>query len=156
MRLLAFTFGSGTRYEGQLVGALERIEVDRATRVHDGLFVAREEESGTLSAICLSDLPPSRRTSRLLDFRLAERERQAATRRTLNGTAGEAAQALGALLAPGMALVALVVEHEGPVAVDPLAAAVGRLGGREIVNEAVDASRIADLTPHLVAAASPR
>src|SRR3954451_17023848 len=100
MRLLAFTFGSESRFEGQLVGALERMEIDSARRVLDGLFVTREADSGTLSAICLSDVPPSRMTSRLLDFRLTDRERAAATRRVVDGAAGEAVEALGALLDP--------------------------------------------------------
>ena len=86
-QLLAFTFESDSQFEGQLVGALERIEVGGTLRVLDGLFVARELESGELSAISLSDLPPSRMTSRLLDFRLDDRERRTATRRSLAGGA---------------------------------------------------------------------
>jgi hypothetical protein len=151
MRLSAFTFGGDTRFEGELVGALERIEVGDAIRVHDGLFVARDRESGVLSAICLSDLPPSRRTSRLLDFRLAEHGRDAATRQALDGPAGDAVRALAAELRPGMAIAVLVVEHTRELAVDPLADAVARLGGTAIVDEPVEARRIADLTGRLVA-----
>src|SRR3954454_22724662 len=40
-QLLAFTFGSDSTFEGQLVGALERIESGGSVRVLDGLFVAR-------------------------------------------------------------------------------------------------------------------
>src|SRR5690349_19819969 len=111
-QLLAFRFGSDSQFEGQLVGALERIDVDDTMRVLDGLFVAREPDSGELSAISLGDLPPSRVTSRLLDFRLDDRGRRSATRRALDGGAGEAIQSLAGLLKPGTAIAALVVEHK--------------------------------------------
>jgi hypothetical protein len=41
-QLLTYRFGSDSKFEGQLVGALERIESGGAMRVRDGLFVARE------------------------------------------------------------------------------------------------------------------
>ena len=57
-----------------------------------------------------------------------------------------------------MAIAAVLVEHKrdatGIGDADALADAVSRLGGSELVNEFVDASRIADLAPRLVAAAS--
>ena len=53
-QLLAYTFGSDSRFEGQLVGALERIESDGAMRVLDALFVVREPDSGELSAFSLA------------------------------------------------------------------------------------------------------
>ena len=43
-QLLAFTFGSDSTFEGQLVGALERIESGGTVRVLDGLFVARARQ----------------------------------------------------------------------------------------------------------------
>ena len=43
-QLLAYTFPPGSAFEGQLVGALERIESGGAMRVLDALFVAREPE----------------------------------------------------------------------------------------------------------------
>ena len=151
-RLLVFTFGSDVRFEGQLVGALERIEIGDAMRVLDGLFVAREPETGELSAICLSDLPPSRRTSRLLDFRLGDRTRGTATQQALDGAAGEAVRSLEARLQAGAAIAAVLVEHKREVVEDEaLTGAVARLGGTEIADDLVDERRIADLTSHLVA-----
>ena len=41
-QLLVYTFGPGAGFEGQLVGALERIESGGAIRVLDALFVTRE------------------------------------------------------------------------------------------------------------------
>ncbi|HEY7077069.1 MAG TPA: hypothetical protein VH418_16945 [Solirubrobacteraceae bacterium] len=155
-QLLAFRFGSDSNFEGQLVGALERIEVGGTLRVLDGLFVAREPESGELSAIALSDSPPSRRTSLILDFRLDERERTGATRRALAGAAGEAVQALAALLGPGTAVAAVLVEHKPAAAVtdpaDALADPVARVGGTMVTSEFVDATRLSELTPRLLTA----
>jgi hypothetical protein len=149
-QFLAFRFGSESRFEGQLMGALERIEAGGTVRVLDGLLVARERDSGELTAILLSDGPPSRITSRLLGFRLDERERRAATQRTLDGTAGETVRSLGALLDPGNAVAAVLVEHRWA---DALADAVTRVGGAEVVNEFVDAGGLAELTPQLIDAA---
>jgi hypothetical protein len=149
-QLLAFKFGSDSKFEGQLVGALERTESGGTIRVLDGLFVARERESGELTAILLSDGPPSRMTSRLLGFRLDDRDRRAATQRALDGAAGDAVRSLGAQLRPGMAVAAVLVEHTWA---DALADAVARVGGTEAVNEFVDASRMTELTPRLMAAA---
>lgn len=152
LRLLAFSFGNDSAFEGQLVGALERLEIGGEGRVRDGLFVAREPDTGKLSAVCLSDIPPSRTTSRLLDFRLTDRARAAATEQAIAGPAGEAVSALGARLEPGMAIAVLLVQHRSEFALDPLADAVARLGGSELIDEPVDASRIADVTTRLVAA----
>src|SRR4051812_30940111 len=155
-QLLAFMFDRDPQFEGQLVGALERIDVGGTLRVLDGLFVAREPESGELSAISLSDLPPSRITSRLLDFRLDDGERRTATRRSLDGGAREAVQSLGSLLRPGTAFAALLVEHKRATAQTDapaaLADAVARIGGTKVVSELVDASRMTELTTRLIAA----
>lgn len=155
-QLLAFTFGSDSQFQGQLVGALERIDVGGRLRTLDGLFVAREPEPGGLTAISSSDLPPSRMTSRLLDFRLDDRQRRTATQRSLDGEAGEAVQALRAQLRPRTAIAAVLVEHKAATAhadaADALADAVARVGGTEVVSEFVDASRVTELAPHLIAA----
>jgi hypothetical protein len=63
---------------------------------------------------------------------------------------GDAVQSLGAQLRPGTAVAAVLVEHTWA---DALADAVARVGGTEAVNEFVDASRMTELTPHLMAAA---
>ena len=149
-QFLAFRFGSASRFEGQLVGALERIESGGAVRVLDGVFVAREPQSGELSAIALSDSPPSRMTSRLLGFRLDTKDRHAATQKALQGEAGEAVRSLAAMLSPGSAIAAVLLEHTWA---DTLADAVARVGGTEIASDFVDASRISELTSRLLGAA---
>jgi hypothetical protein len=150
-QLLAFKFGSDSRFEGQLVGALERIESGGTVRVLDGVFVARERESGELSAIALSDSPPSRMTSRLLGFRLDAKDRRAATQKALDGEAGEAVRSLAAMLSPGSAFAAVLLQHTWAEA---LADAVARVGGTELASDFVDASGMSELTPRLLAAAA--
>jgi hypothetical protein len=149
-QLLAFRFGSDSTFEGQLVGALERIETGAAVRVVDGLFVARDRESGELSAIALGDRLSSRSTSRLLGFRLDAKDRRAATQDALDGDAGQAVQSLAAELRPGSAIAVLLLEHAWAEA---LAEAVARIGGAEVASDFVDASHLSELTPRLLAVA---
>jgi hypothetical protein len=149
-QFLVFRFGSESRFEGQLVGALERIESGGMVRVLDGLFVAREPESGELSAIALSDSPPSRMTSRLLGFRLDAKDRRAATQKALDGEAGEAVRSLAATLSPGSAIAALLLQHAWAEA---LADALARVDGTEVASDFVDATRIGELASRILAAA---
>jgi hypothetical protein len=121
-------------------------------RVLDALFVARDPDSGELVAVSLSDGGSGDSIGRLLDFRLDPGQRKAATRRALEGEAGETAQALGAMLERGSAIAALVVEHSWANA---LGEAVARVGGTEVANEFVQASRVSEVTKRLRAAAEP-
>jgi hypothetical protein len=68
-QLLAFRFSPGAAFEGQLVGALERLESGGALRVLDVLFVAADEATGELVAINLQG-GTGGLTAKLLDFRL--------------------------------------------------------------------------------------
>lgn len=149
-QLLAFTFGSDARFEGQLVGALERIESGGTVRVLDGLLVARDPESGELSAIALGDTPPSGRVSRILGFRLDPSERKKATQRALAGASGETVRSLAAKLTPGAAIAAVLIEHAWAAA---LTDAVARVGGTEVLTDFVDAASVNELTPQLLSAA---
>jgi hypothetical protein len=128
-QLLAFRFGSDSKFEGQLVGALERVESGGAMRVRDG--------TGGV-------------TGQLLAFRLDPGERQAATKRALSGQNGETVQALAEVLEPGAAFAAILIEHAWA---DALGDAVARLGGSEAATELVDAARLADVAPRLLTAA---
>jgi hypothetical protein len=152
-QLLAFTFGSDARFEGQLVGALERIESGGTIRVLDGVLVAREPESGELSAIALADSSPSGRVSRILGFRLDPSERKKATQRALAGATGETVRSLAAALEPGTAIAAVLIEHEWAAA---LTDAVARVGGTEVLTDFVDAAGVNELTPQLLSAAEQR
>jgi hypothetical protein len=145
-QLLAYRFGSDSRFEGQLVGALERIESGGAMRVLDALFVAREPETGELSAVSLGG-GTGGIIGQLLDFRLDPGARTAATRRALEGAAGDTVQALGAILEPGNAVAAVLVEHAWA---DALGDAVARVGGTEAATEFVQAAGLSELTQRLL------
>ena len=140
-QLLVFGFDADAAFEGQLVGALERLESGGALRVLDVLFVAADEATGELLAINLQG-GTGGLTAKLLDFRLDP----AARRRTSEGTP-EALRDLGGELKPGTALAAVLVEHRWSQALED---AVSRVGGRSLACDFVDASTLSELRDHLV------
>jgi hypothetical protein len=81
-QLLAFAFSPGAAFEGQLVGALERLESGGALRVLDVLFVAADEATGELVAINLQG-GTGGLTAKLLDFRLDPAARRRTAERAL-------------------------------------------------------------------------
>ena len=141
-QLLVFGFDANAPFEGQLVGALERMESGGALRILDVLFVAADEATGELIAIDLQG-GTGGLTAKLLDFRLdpAGRRRK--------GTS-ELARDLGAALQPGTALAAVLVEHIWSRVLDD---AVSRVGGRSLASDFVDASTLSELGADLLRAA---
>jgi hypothetical protein len=149
-QLLLYEFGSDTRFEGGILGAIERIEAGDAIRVRDALFVATDAETGELSAVDLR----GDGAADLLLFRLDAAERRRVTERTLRrgtGVPGDTIRELARSLEPGRAIVAILLEHRWAAA---LGDAVSQTGGTALVSELVDAAALDDLTPHLLAAAS--
>ena len=61
-QLLVYRFDADARFEGRLVGALERIESGGTLRIIEALFVARDAESGELAAVDLRSRGPSARS----------------------------------------------------------------------------------------------
>jgi hypothetical protein len=149
-QLLAYRFGWDSRFEGQLVGALERIESGGAMRVLDALFVARDPESGELAAVSLTAEGSAGIIGRLLDFRLQPEGRANSTRRALEGPTGAAVRELGEMLEPGHAIAAVLVEHAWA---DTLDDAVSRIGGTQTASEMVQAGTLREITDHLRRAA---
>jgi hypothetical protein len=149
-QLLAYRFEPGSAFEGQLVGALERIESGGAMRVLDALFVAREPDSGEVVAVSLTGSGSAGIIGKLLDFRLGGTSRATATQRALDGPAGDTVRAIAELLEPGSAVAAVLVEHAWA---RTLGDAVARIGGSEAANELIEASRIGDALPRLRSAA---
>jgi len=141
-QLLVYTFGPGARFEGQLVGALERIESGGAVNVLDVLFVTREPDSGELAAVSLG-AGSSGIVGALLDFRLNAEARTAATRRALEGQEAEIVRGLAPKLEPGGAIAMVLVEHAWAGALED---AVSRLGGTEAAVAFVEASRLSEVT----------
>ena len=148
VQLLVYRFGAGARYEGQLVGALERMESGGALRILEALFISRDAETRELAAVDLRGRGAGSMVGPLIGFRLEGRDRARATEKAF-ATGGDALRALGEALAPGDALAAVVVEHTWTKTLDD---AITRTGGTEISSDFVDPGALADL-PALVAAA---
>jgi hypothetical protein len=147
-QLLLFSFGPDAAFEGQLVGALERMESGGALRVVDALFVRRDAETDELSAIGLHSNGAGGMVAPLLGFRLDTAARERATARAL---ADEDVQALCRALKPGAALAAVLVDHVWSRA---LSDAVGRTGGTALGADFVEARALSELTDRLLAAAA--
>jgi hypothetical protein len=157
VQLLVYGFGPGASFEGQLVGALERIEAGGAVRILDALFVASDPETGELVAIDLKGDGGAGIVAPLLEFRLEPAARRRATERALSpgrsGVSAETLRELGNALEPGAAMVAVLVEHEWARALED---AVSRTGGAALVNEFVDATALEEVAPKLRTAAARR
>lgn len=151
VQLLVYRFDPGSNFEGQFVGALERIETGVGLRILDAMFVAREPDSGDLVAIDLAS--GGRSTSAMLGFRLDPAERRRATERALapdgKGVPPETLKQLGEGLEPGGAIAAVLVEHAWGRALDD---AVARMGGAPLAGRFVEASALGELSSDLLAA----
>ena len=146
-QLLVFDFPPGSSFEGQLVGALERIESGGAIRILDALFVARDQ-SGELVAVSLRADSSAGMIGRLLSFRLDDRSRAGSTKRVLESPAGETVRSLAEPLEAGAAIAAVLIEHAWSAT---LADAIGRMGGTQSLSELVDHSEIAEAHAQLLA-----
>jgi hypothetical protein len=148
-----YHFGSGSAYEGALLAAAERMELAGDAKLLDALFVTRDAASGDLDAVDLAIRTGS--LASLLDFRLDPARRRAITQRTLTerpgGVARELIEALGAMLAPGDSLLAVLHTGAEP---EVLADAVARTGGRALRSEQVEARTLSDAGPALLAISS--
>jgi hypothetical protein len=154
VQLLLYRFGPDASFEGQLVGALERLESGGTLRILDLLFVAKDRTSEELSIIGMRGDGAGGIVAPLLDFRLDPGARRRATQRALsNGTTSlpaDVLRELGEALEPGGAVAAVLVEH---VWARALQDAVSRTGGAAFRGAFVDATTLADLAPDLLAAA---
>jgi hypothetical protein len=147
-QLLVYSFGPGAQFEGQLVGALERVESGGGVRIMDVLFLRSDAETGELSAFAPKG-GGGRIVAPVLDFRLDERRRRQATERTLRdgtgGMSGDEVRALAAGLEPGCSVAAVLLEH---VWAEALRDAASRTSGTAVANRFVDAT---ELTAELLA-----
>ena len=149
-QLLAFGFGGDAAFEGQLVGALERLESGGALRILDVLFVATDEASGELFALDLQG-GAGGLIAKLLDFRLDPGARRRSTERALGDSANRdmahLLREIGESLEPGAALVAVLVEHVWSRALED---AVSRVGGKALSADFVEAATLPELAPDLL------
>jgi hypothetical protein len=131
-QLLAYRFPPEARFEGQLVGALERVESGGALRVLDVLLVRRDADSGDLEAVEVRSTGAGGLVAPLIDFRLDPSRRQRATDRALRADGGERVHALGSRLHAGEAMALVLVEH---VWAEALEKAVAQIGGTRVPSD---------------------
>ncbi len=142
-RLCVYRFDSGAAFDGRLVGALERMELEDDTALLDALFVTHDVTSGAVVAIDRKTAAADGTFASLLDFRLDPGRRLAISRRMLaahpHGALPRMIEEIAATLDGGAAI--LVVLHRSDEA-SPLRDAVEGCRGTSIGNEPVDASTI--------------
>jgi hypothetical protein len=151
MQLLLYRFDADAKFEGRLVGALERMESGGALRIVEAAFISRDAETGELAALDLRSRGAGSLVAPLIGFRLDPRERDRVTERALAADGGEMLTALGDVLSPGTAIAAVLVEHTWARALE---AAVSQSGGTPLSGGFVEANTLSDLTSVMVAAAS--
>jgi hypothetical protein len=148
-QLRVYRFEPGAVFEGQLVGAIERMQLGDGTELLDALFVRREAASSGFEAVDLAVGGRGGTFASLLDFRLEPRRRRAITERTLaehpGGVPRRDIELIGAALEAGGAVLA-VLSSGTATALDE---AVARCGGRPIADEPVDARALAQVGPRL-------
>lgn len=134
-QLLVYRFGPDARFEGRLVGALERVESGGALRVLDVLFVHSDPETGELDAVAGRGDGAGGLLSSLIGFRIDPAERRRLSRLTLGGERAEEVRDLASQLQPGEAIAAVLVEHVWARALED---AVAHTGGVRMTSEFVD------------------
>ena len=153
-QLLSYGFSADATFEGQLVGALERLESGGALRILDALFIRNDPETGELVAVNLRSDGAGSIAAPLLMFRLDAAERRRITEKTLSdrsrGIPAETIRALAAALGPGAALAAVLVDHPWLRALEE---AASRGGGTLLASEFVHAEGLSELAPGLLATA---
>ena len=153
VQLLVYRFAAGASFDGQLAGALERLEVDGSIRVLDVLFIRADPETGEPEAVQASGDGIGSILVSLLDFRLDSGARKRESEAALEGASGVPAadvRELAASLAPGAALAAVLVEHTWTRTLDD---ALSRTGGVPLLSRFVDAVALADVSDELRGAA---
>ena len=140
--LFVYGFGPDANMEGELVGALERIESDGG-RVLDVLFLQSDAASGDVSVFAVHGGAIGKVVVPILDFRLDARRRRRMTDRTLRegtaGMSGDDVKAIAGRLEPGAAMAAALLQHASS---QPLDEAVARLGGARLANRQVAATAL--------------
>jgi hypothetical protein len=153
IQLLAFRFDPGAQFEGQLVGAIERIESGGTLHIREVLFVGRDPQTGELLAAAAHGRQQGSLVAPLLGFRLDPSERARATQRALRaydrGTEPNPLRVLAEPLPPGGAVAAMLVEHVWAQAVDD---AVARIGGTALADAFVASTELTELVSQLSAA----
>lgn len=152
VQLLVYRFGTGAAFQGQLAGALERMEAGGALRVLDVVLVGVDRDTRETFAVALRGGRAGGLTAALVEFRLDAGGRAAATRHALAASPEHArlVEELAATLEPGEAVAALLVGHAWA---QRLGHAVQLSDGRPLVDAFVEGTALTGLHDELVAAA---
>ena len=150
-QLLGFRFPPGSGFEGQLVGALERIESGGTLRIRGAVFVGREPDSGELIAVTMSTRGQAGMIGRLLGFRLDPGARRKVTEEALAGPLGPVVRDLASTVEAGGAVAAVLVEHAWN---QVLGEAIARIGGEPVVDRFVEIDELA-AAPEVLAELGP-
>jgi hypothetical protein len=153
--LRVYRFDPGAVFEGGLVGAVERMQLEGGVTLLDALFVAHDESTGEFAAVDLASGAAGGTFASMLDFRLDAARRQAITERTLadhrDGVPRTLIEEIAATLEAGAAIFVVLHTGDAPSALEE---AVARCRGRSIAEEPVDATVLAQVGPRVSAAAS--
>jgi hypothetical protein len=154
-RLRVYRFPATAAFDGALVGALERLQVDPDANVLDAVFAGKDPVTGALVALDLSTAGGDRTAAAMLDFRLDAGRRAALTQRTLAphpaAVPRAVLDALEAVLEAGEAVLAVL--HTGPV--QALEEAVERSGGRQVADRLGSWPTLPDAASWLTTAIGP-
>src|SRR4051812_19149562 len=153
-QLLTLHFGPEAAFEGQLLGALQRLESGGTLRILDLLFMQNDRETGELVAANLRGEGTGRIVTPLVSFRLDPSERRRISEETLAGRAGgvsgDTVRAIGEALAPGASVAAVLIDHRW---LQPREDAAARGGETLSVSSSLAVDAPAPLAPELIAAA---
>ena len=147
-RLRVYRFDPGAAFEGGLVGAIERIDLGRETKLLDALFVM--QDTGGLAALDLAGSGAGDMFASLVDFRLDQRRREALTERTLAERRGGVPRTLIEAIA-GTWRPARRSSPSSTRAASRRSSTTrsSARAGRLIADESVDAQALADAGPQL-------
>ena len=153
-QLLTLHFGPGAAFEGQLLGALQRLESGGTLRILDVLFIQNDRETGELVAANLRGGGTGRIVAPLLSFRLDPSERRRITESTLagqpGGISGDTVRTIGEALAPGASVAAVLIDHAW---LKPMEDAASRAGGTLSTSTFLDVDDLGPLSAELLAEA---
>jgi hypothetical protein len=153
VRLRVYRFDPDAAFEGGLVGAVERMNLERDAKLLDALFVTRDPASGGLQAVDLATAGAGGTFASMLDFRLDPGRRGAITERTLaehrGGIPRPLIETIAGTLEAGAAILAVLHTGGAPTVLDD---AVERSHGRLIADDPVEARALAHAGPQLLAA----
>ena len=153
-QLRVYRFGTWASYGGDLVAALERMQLSGEGQLLDAVYVRRDADSGELEAIDRRSGRADTSFAVMLDFRLDEARRKSTSERTLSDPEGvppALIEAIGDTLEPGAAIFAILYAGGEAAVLDE---AAERVGGQSIVREQVEAGALADVDARLRAAAA--